>query len=252
VGRPYDREVASRSRLPAHAGRAVDSRPGTEADAGRVDPELIRYLVTHPGIGPGSRVLLCGISDAGFAQELTQLGLLTTCLHEEPHFHDSLQRRVPEAECCEGGPIREQFAPDPAGFDLVLLAVATHAESSSLYQRWQLIELASRLSCVRPGGSLVMLGQTGKDCGIRETHSLSCCLKQLSLFPGRCSTHRSGGQSRLRFARHEGRFAVSLQTPEQRMSPFEWDLLATEGHRSLPPECCQRADQAAQPIRNAA
>ena len=55
--------------------------------------EIVRYLASRPGIGPGSRVLLCGVSDADLIQGLTDLGLLVTCMDGEDA--ESLQGIIP-------------------------------------------------------------------------------------------------------------------------------------------------------------
>lgn len=230
---------------------AADFESSAGQDFSASVQEQVRYLASQSGIGPGSRVLMCGVVDAGLTRALTELGLLVTCVSDDSELADNIQCSVPEADCCEGGTPREQFDNEASGFDMVVVAVPAKQACESLLGRSPLIELASRFACLRPGGSLVMLGQTGQDCGIAATHSLSCCLRQVSLFPGKRSINRSGGQSRLRFASRRGQFALAVQVPEQRMSPFEWDVLAMEGVRRLPPECC-RTVGAAHDIRRAA
>lgn len=199
--------------------------------------ETVRCLVDRPGIGPGSRVLLCGISDTELIHELTSLGLLVTCTDEEDA--DSLQEAIPEADCCEGNTPRAQFDQSDTGFDLVVVPVSAKSQCHSIFSRASMMELAGRLACLQPGGFLVQLGPTGDADSARTTHSLQCCLSQVSVFPGQRSIHPLAGSRRLRFSRHSGQFAVSLQIPNQRLSPFEWDSLAMNSSKHLPTDCCE-------------
>jgi hypothetical protein len=225
------------SRLPAQ-GDIVDSSGDQKSHRpAQVVAEIVRYLASRPGIGPGSRILLCGVSNAVLIQGLTDLGLLVTCMDEEDA--ESLQEMIPEADCCEGNVPREQFDQADQRFDLVVVPAALKSDCSSVFSRTCMMELAGRLACVRPGGILVQLG------GIRATdsagtpHSRQCCLRQVSMFPGRSLIRSFAGQRRLRFSRRVGQFAVSLKLPEKRMSPFEWDILALHASRRLPTDCCQ-------------
>jgi hypothetical protein len=199
--------------------------------------EIVRYLASRPGIGPGSRVLLCGVSDADLIQGLTDLGLLVTCMDEEDA--ESLQEIIPEADCCEGNVPREQFNQADLGFDLVVVPAALKSECSSVFSRICMMELAGRLACVQPGGILVQFGGINASGSAETPHSRQCCLRQVSMFPGRSSIRSFSGQRRLRFSRRVGQFAVSLKLPEKRMSPFEWDILALNASRRLPMDCCQ-------------
>lgn len=199
--------------------------------------EMVRCLVNRPGIGPGSRVLLCGISNTELIHELTSLGLRVTCTDEEDA--DWLQEVIPEADCCEGNAPREQFDRADTGFDLVVVPVAAKNNCANIFSRASMMELAGRLACLQPGGFLVQLGGTSNADSTRTTHSLQCCLRQISAFPGRSSIRSFAGSRRLRFSRRTGQFAVSLQIPKQRLSPFEWDALAMNSSKRLPPDCCQ-------------
>lgn len=199
--------------------------------------EVVRYLASQPGIGPGSRVLLCGVSDAVLIQGLTDLGLLVTCMDEEDA--ESLQEMIPEADCCEGNVPRAQFDQADLGFDLVVVPASLMSECSSVFSRTCMMELASRLACVQPGGILVQLGGFTASGNSETPHSRQCCLRQVSMFPGRSSIRAFAAQRRLRFSRRVRQFAVSLKLPEKRMSPFEWDVLALNASRRLPADCCQ-------------
>ena len=199
--------------------------------------EIVRCLVGRRGVGPGSRVLLCGVSNTELIHELTSLGLLVTCTDEDDA--DSLQEMIPEADCCEGNSPREQFDRAKAGFDLVVVPAAAKSECGSIFSRASMMELAGRLACLQPGGFLVQLGGSGTSSGAGTTHSLQCCLRQVTAFPGRSSIRSFAGSRRLRFSRRSGQFAVSLQIPDQKLSPFEWDTLAMDGAKRLPSDCCQ-------------
>ncbi len=199
--------------------------------------EIVRFLVGRRGIGPGSRVLLCGVSNTELINELTGLGLLVTCTDEEDA--DSLQEMIPEADCLEGNSPREQFDHADAGFDLVVVPAAAKSECGSIFSRSLMMEMAGRLACLHPGGFLVQLGGISTASGAGTTHSLKCCLRQVTAFPGQSSIRSFAGSRRLRFSRRSGQFAVSLQIPDQRLSPFEWDTLAMDAAKRLPPDCCQ-------------
>ena len=201
--------------------------------------EIVRYLVSRPGIGPGARILLCGISNAELIQGLTDLGLLVSCTNEDGAEAEALQRIIPEADCCEGNVPREQFDNSDAGFDLVVMPAPLMGECSSVFSRHRLMELAGRMACIHPGGFLIQLGGTGSHDSVNASHSVKCCLRQMSAFPGRNAVKSFGNQIRLRYARHSGQFAVSLHIPDQRLSPFEWDVLALNASRRLPVDCCQ-------------
>lgn len=218
-------------------GSSVDQKSQTSAP---LINEIVRYLVARPGIGPGSRVLLCGIANSELIHGLTDLGLLVSCTNEDANESESLQQTVPEADCCEGNVPREQFDLSDAGFNLVVVPAPCKNESPSVFSRPRMMELAGRLACIHPGGFLVQLGGVNATGGTRVTHSLKCCLRQVSAFPGRNSIRSFGGQIRLRYARRSGDFAVALQIPEGRMSPFEWDVLALNASKRLPADCCQK------------
>lgn len=218
-------------------GNLIDRRSQSSANI----METVRYLATRPGIGPGSKVLVCGITSAELIQGLTDLGLLVTCTSESSSETESLQATIPEADCCEGNGPREQFDLSDAGFNLVVVPAPSRDECPSVYARPHLMELASRLACLHPGGYLVQLGGSDSDAGLDATHPVKCCLRQVSIFPGRNSIHSFGGSIRLRYARRSSQFAICLQIPEQRMSPFEWDVLALNASKRLPVDCCQES-----------
>ena len=219
-------------------GDAVDSSwDQKQRVSAPVVTEIVRYLAKRPGIGPGSRVLLCGVPHAELIQGLTNLGLLVTCTDEENA--DLLQEMIPEADCCEGNLPREQFDQSDSGFDLVVVRAAATNNCESVFSRPYMMELASRLACVQPGGVLVQLGGSCPAEDTETTHPRQCCLRQLNMFPGRSSICTFTSQSRLKFYRRAGQFAVSLKIPSKRLSPFEWDVLAMNASRRLPADCCQ-------------
>lgn len=219
-------------------GDVVDSsQDQKQQSSAPVVTEIVRYLAKRPGIGPGSRVLLCGVPNAELIQGLTDLGLLVTCTDEENV--DLLQEMIPEADCCEGNVPRQQFDQSDSGFDLVVVRAAVKADCESVFSRPHMMELASRLACVQPGGVLVQLGGSCLAEDTATTHPRQCCLRQLNMFPGRSSICTFASQSRLKFSRKGGQFAVSLKTPNKRLSPFEWDVLAMNAARRLPTDCCQ-------------
>lgn len=202
--------------------------------------EIVRFLASQTGIAPGARVLVSGISNAELIQGLTELGLLVSCTSDDFFEAQTLQQVVPEADCCEGNVAREQFDKTAAPFDLVVMPAPLLSEGSSLFSRSRLMELAGRMACIRPGGFLVQLG--GNECdGAPATHSVKCCLRQMSAFPGRNAVRAFGRSLRLRYARHSGQYAVSLHLPDQRLSPFEWDILALNASKQLPVDCCQES-----------
>lgn len=222
-----------------HVGSSGDQKSQTSAP---IINEVVRYLVARPGIGPGSRVLLCGIANSELIHGLTNLGLLVSCTSEDGTESESLQRTVPEADCFEGNAPREQFDQSDAGFNLVVVPAACKNESPSVFSRPRMMELAGRLACIHPGGFLVQLGGRNTNGDARVTHSLKCCLRQVSVFPGRNSIRSFGSQIRLRYARRSSDFAISLQIPDERMSPFEWDVLALNASKRLPVDCCRKPE----------
>tara|TARA_R110002072_G_scaffold173600_2_gene328348 strand:+ start:134391 stop:135101 length:711 start_codon:yes stop_codon:yes gene_type:complete len=219
-----------------HGGGVVNSDGQKLHKPSAVVTETVRCLVNRPGIVPGSRVLLCGISNTELIHELTSLGLLVTCTDEVDA--DSLQEAIPEAECCLGNTPRAQFDQSDTGFDLVVVPVAEKSKCQNTFSRASMMELAGRLACLQPGGFLVQLGGTSDADSARTTHSLQCCLRQVTAFPGRSSIRSFAAFRRLRFSKRSGRFAVSLQIPEKRLSPFEWDTLAMNASKHLPTDCC--------------
>ena len=224
-------------RLISQGGDVDSSNDQNLQKPASVVTEIVRCLVGRRGVGPGSRVLLCEVSNTELIHELTSLGLLVTCTDEEDA--DSLQEMIPEADCCEGNSPREQFDHANAGFDLVVVPTAAKSECESIFSRASMMELAGRLACLHPGGFLVQLGGISSASSVGTTHSLQCCLRQVTAFPGRSSIRTFAGSQRLRFSRRSGQFAVSLQIPDQRLSPFEWDALAMDAAQRLPADCCQ-------------
>jgi hypothetical protein len=217
------------------------SRDQKQQTSASVVTEIVRYLARQPGIGPGARVLLCGVSNAVLINGLTDLGLLVTCTDEDDA--DLLQEMIPEADCCEGNVPREQFEQSGSGFDLVVVRAVSKSDCESVFSRPRMMELASRLACVQPGGVLVQLGGSSLSENAGTTHPRQCCLRQLNMFPGRSSICTFASQSRLNFPRRAGQFAVSLTIPGKRLSPFEWDVLAMNASRRLPTDCCQTSSR---------
>lgn len=238
--RILDRSVLADVWQSRHGGLVFSSDGQSLGTANQDVLEIVRFLAGRPGIGPGARVLMCGISNAELIHGLTELGLLVSCTSDDAVFTESIQLQVPEADCCEGNVVREQFEKSAAGFDLAVLPAPRLNECSSMFSRNRLMELAGRMACLRPGGFLIQLGGSDPE-GAAATHSVKCCLRQMSAFPGRKSVRAFGRQMRLRYARQSGQYAVSLHLPDDRMSAFEWDVLALNASKRLPVDCCQES-----------
>lgn len=204
-----------------------------------ITAELLKYLVTRPGIGLGSRILICGVANGELLQGLADLGLLVTCTHEDAVESESLRQTVPEANCCEGNVPREQFDSTGAAFDLIVVSVAAINECGSVFSRWRMLELAGLLACLHPRGFLVMLGKAGPHGDSGVTHSLRCCQRMLNELPGQSRSHTFGSGMLQRFTAGRREFAIALQVPDRRLSPFEWSRFTTDAAKRLPSECCQ-------------
>jgi hypothetical protein len=226
-------------RLGTHGGGVGSSDDQNSQVPAQVVTEIVRYLASRPGIGPGSRILLCGVSNASLIRGLTDLGLLVTCTNDDCAEAETLQQIIPQADWCEGNVPREQFENSDAGFNLVVMPAPSMADHASIFSRHRLMELAGRMACIHPGGFLIQLGGSDPLDGAGMTHSVKCCLRQMSAFPGRNAVRSFGNQIRLRYTRQNGQFAASLHIPDQRLSPFEWDVLALNASKRLPVDCCQ-------------
>jgi hypothetical protein len=139
----------------------------------------LRCVAAHPGIGPGSRILLVGHCDGRIVRGLITLGCLVTLGRDCEADLEALQAEFPEADCQVAVSVRKAFDPDIAGFDLVAAFPGSEPFQSNLLTPQAMRATAALISCLRPGGVYLMLPSESSSTD-RPRHSTRCCVQHLS------------------------------------------------------------------------
>jgi len=181
--------------------------------------EFIRFLLTRPGIGPGARILCASPESSALIPELAGAGICVTCLAEAESSLESGDSEQSPAECWIGAEPRECFESGYPDYDLILNTLPI-PETEDLLSRRPLISTGSRLSCLRPGGTLVSFASTGSG------HTPGCCLRLYNCFPGETRILPLTGAQWPSGPGATDRFVLVKSIPQERIGWQEWDRLA--------------------------
>ena len=199
----------------------------------------LRCVAAHPGIGPGSRILLVGYCDDRIVRGLITLGCLVTLGRDCEADLEALQVEFPEADCQVAVSVRKPFDPDIAGFDLVAAFPGSEPFQPNLLTPQAMRATAALISCLRPGGVYLMLPGEPSSSG-KPRHSTRCCVQHLSSLVAaaqqvdrilRCNSSRAPLSE-----------TVSVTTPSQHLGVDDWTTIASHAagtHRNC--VCCEQA-----------
>jgi len=204
------------------------------------DPDrVLRCVAAHPGIGPGSGILLAGDCDRRIVRGLITLGCLVTLDPSADADVEQLQSEFPEADCSLSVVARRQFDEQVAGFDLVAAFPGSEPFQSNLLTSQALNATASMLGCLRPGGVYLMLpGELASLAGPR--HSTRCCVQHLSSFVA--AAQQADAVLRCNSSRAPLSETVSVTTPSERLDIDDWTLIARHAAGTQRDGvCCERA-----------
>ena len=153
--------------------------------------KLIRHLIFSHHLGAGSRVLDAGCGTGELVRYLAHLGLEAAGFDESPEVIAVAHDAAPQLDFYCGKDSLDIPCPE-ASFDLVI-ARNLQSYRKSLFSRAALRTTAGLLSCVRPGGELVIVPQWTSSLQQNDSvHALTCYEQQLKCFGGSCCLARIG------------------------------------------------------------
>jgi hypothetical protein len=204
------------------------------------DPDrVLRCVAAHPGIGPGSRILLAGDCDSRIVRGLITLGCLITLDPGGEADIESLQAEFPEADCSPSIVVRHQFDPTTGDFDLVAAFPGSDPFQANLLTSQAMNATATLIGCLRPGGIYLMLpGELSSSQKLR--HSTRCCVQHL------CSLVAAAQQAntilRCNSSRAPLAETASVTTPSNRLAIDDWTKIASQAAgMHCDSACCERA-----------
>lgn len=251
--------------------------PETQPESAQTfSPRMWRRLLTQPLLAPGSSILVAGRNPLDAIDLLVDLAYDVTGWCEDPDAVFRGRRGHPLADFEHWQPRSIDPGQKPR-FDLVLaLQVTSHA--GDLYGSAVREQTAGLLASLKPGGRLLLFTPDAP----QTVHPLDCWLRHLDCFPGRRAAHwltdtwwptglpevaprpllnqnsrqRPEGVSPRRLFTESRRprrvLTVSLQIPQQPLSPGDWLEFARSGLLTGQRSCCAAASAVPQPLRHAA
>lgn len=197
---------------------------------------VLRCVAAHPGIGPGSRILLAGDCDSQIVRGLITLGCLVTLEPGDDADVDQLQAEFPEADCSLSVVVRHQFDPTTGDFDLVAAFPGSEPFQANLLTRQAMNATATMIGCLRPGGFYLMLPSDGTG-PVQSRHTTRCCVCHLSSFV--VAAQQADTVLRCHSSRAPLSETVSVTTPDERRSIDDWAAIAQQAASThLDSPCC--------------
>jgi len=211
---------------------------------------VLRHLIASPPLSVGSSILDAGCGKGELAGYLARLGFEVAGLDDSPESITAARRlrRNVEFHCGSAAAV-----PFPVHqFDLVLVRrLATHR--GSLFSNAALRATAQLLSCVRPGGRLVLLERTQmNDVGDVSGHGEYCVSRHLGCFLGHVhvggfrdtAPQHSGWKYWLERAERAAYLVATLECPPEPHSRIEWLRMAEDSAAENYGPCCAWAADA--------
>ncbi len=197
---------------------------------------ILRGIAAHPGIGPGSRILLNGSCDDGVVRGLLSLGCLVTLGTDCQAKAEQLEARFPEADCSNAVVARHQFDRQAIDFDLIATFPGLAPLKSNLLTLSAMNATAALIGCLRPSGVYLMLPLD--DAQNSQSHSARCCVRHLGAFVA--AAQATGTVLRCSSSRAPLFEMASVTAPDERR-PFDaWhDIAQRAVDESLADPCCE-------------
>jgi SAM-dependent methyltransferase len=210
---------------------------------------VIRYLLESPGMAVGNSILDAGCGGGELSWYLACLGFQVTGFDECPEHIAAARRSTPRADFSCGASLSLPFPQHR--FDLVLVR-GLNVYGGSLYSLGSLQTTAQLLSCVKPGGRLVILEHRDTTAsGVAEGHGEECLSKHLDGFAGNVSAvdlqdpmiQPGVLKTWLMRKPRAGYVAATIEIPEEPIERSEWLRMAEVRVFLRQNSCCQWADQ---------
>lgn len=207
---------------------------------------VLRQLLRSNDIGIGAKVLDVGCGGGEFVRYLRYLSIEGSGLCESADEAAQAGDAIPNADF-HSARISQSVPLAEHQFDVVLVRKLKEYQAE-LFSPAALAATANLLACVRPGGRLLVLMK----CMVAPAddgtgHGISCHVKQLSVFPGRCRVFgRPIGrqwnplQRLLSNRQVEAYLTASLQIPEDPILRAEWHRYAKQATAKNLGPCCNR------------
>lgn len=251
--------------------------PETQPESAQTfSPRMWRRLLTQPLLPPGSSILVAGRNPLDAIDLLVDLAYDVTgwCEDADAVFRGRRGHPLADFEHWQPRPLDPGQKPR---FDLVL-AMQVTSHGGDLYGTSVREQTAGLLASLKPGGRLLLLTPDTP----QAMHPLDCWLRHLDCFPGRRAAHwltdtwwpagmpevaSRPSATHHALQRHDPRtsrriftevsrarrvLTVSLQIPQQPLSPGDWLEFARTGLLTGQRSCCAAAAAVVQPQRHAA
>lgn len=226
-------------------------KPSSQAVPMTLPRRVIRHLLSHYGIGVGTRILDVGCGTGGLVRYLEFLGA------DAVGFDESAQK-IAEARkltCARA----EFFCGDSvyavpfseARFDVIIVRQQA-VYDGDMFSLPSFRATGNLLASLRPHGYFVFLNRVEQDsvdriCG----HQIACFARHLSYFPGSCRvnrlpdglTNRSTWQRLIRRQPRAAYQTASIRIPLESQHRAEWRRLAEIAAACDSSVCCEWAAQ---------
>lgn len=222
---------------------------------------ILRHLFVSRRIRAGSRVLDVGCGSGALSRFLDPFAVDVVGLDASVTQIAKARRKAPELEfhCVDLGnplPIAGQQ------FDLVL-ARKVPAHAGNLMSQAALAATANLLSCLRPGGELLIISRLEPTADDRQGgHRRSCYARHLGSFPGSCRVlslpdpwWNMNSLRRLCLWQPRGSFSTAvLRIPEVPHTYAQWYSIAMSACQKSQSGCCAwgQSETPVQPIAKVA
>jgi SAM-dependent methyltransferase len=205
---------------------------------------LLKQLLVGHGIRFGGRVLVAGCGDGELVPFIDGLAYQVTAIDDSSDVIDHMRHRFPQFNF-QLTRLDESFPVASDEFDLIVV------QDLSVYRN-NLLELRTRtatanlLSCLKPGGDLVVVRKELALDGCDSEHGPHCWKRHLACFPGQFETAR---YSESLFERvewdwlfgareHHNYFTVTLQSPSEKLHRNFWRDFGRRGLMTGQGTCC--------------
>ena len=207
--------------------------------------KVLRHVLRSHRIAVGSRILDVGCGRGELVQYFSRLGIDAVGCDPSAVNVSVARRLAPRLDFYCGGWESDEIS--ELRFDLVLARVVSPF-SESLNGRQAVRAYAGLMSCVRPGGHLVILDRQQDAASSSSGGHSESCYRQLQLrFPGSHSTsHLWDGlidSTSWKRALRPSTILASHQSPERPITRFDWMSHVDTDTLSHVGPCCSEAER---------